>query len=782
MTREKCVKKVIKRNDEIVAFDQSKITSAIAGAMKAVGEDEKQAKTMSNLVMLELVKKYHGRTIPAVEAIQDVVEQVLMQNDQTKAAKAYILYRDRHKKIRDAHELVLDIQETMDGYLKQNDWRVNENSNVNYSLGGLILHNSGTITANYWLKNIYPEEVANAHRDGDFHIHDLSMFSGYCAGWSLRQLLLEGLGGVRGKINSRPPRHLSTAVNQMINFLGTMQNEWAGAQAFSSFDTFLAPFVIVDNMEYKQVKQCIQSFVFSMNTPSRWGSQSPFTNITLDWVPPHDLADKKVVVGGEELDFTYADCQEGMDMINKAFIEVMMEGDADGRGFSYPIPTYNITRDFDWDTENANLLFKMTAQFGTPYFQNFINSDLDPSDVRSMCCRLQLDKRELRNRGGGLFGADEFTGSIGVVTINLPRLGYLSKTREEFYRRLDDLMDKARDSLEIKRRIVNNLMDQGLFPYTKRYLKHLNNHFSTIGINGMHECCLNFLGKPITDDEGLKFSEDVLVHMRERLADYQELTGNLYNLEATPAEGTSYRLARQDRKRFKDIIQSGIDEPFYTNSTHLPVDYTEDIFAALDLQDRLQTKYTGGTVLHGFLGESIQDVEVCKNLVRKIASGYKLPFFSISPSFTVCEEHGRMAGEHFKCPQCDRETEVYSRIVGYYRPVHAWNKGKKEEFKHRKTYTLDEGTRVVANETPKFKFFYSDNCTKCPPVKEYIKDLGIKGDFINVSVPKGLEQAQTYNVRSLPSVIFLDGEAVTGTAQTVQGIRECLSRQSSASL
>ena len=552
---------------------------------------------------------------------------------------------------------MLDINKTMDGYLSQSDWRVKENANVNFSLGGLILHNSGSITANYWLKNIYTPEIANAHRTAAFHIHDLSMFSGYCAGWSIRQLIAEGLGGVPDKITSKPATHLSTLIQQIVNFLGIMQNEWAGAQAFSSFDTYLAPFIRTDKLTEREVKQCLQSFVYGVNTPSRWGSQAPFTNVTLDWVCPDDLRNKKAIVGGVERDFTYGDCQAEMNVINKLFIELMLEGDANGRGFQYPIPTYNITRDFDWDSENARLLFEMTARYGTPYFQNFISSDLNPGDVRSMCCRLQLDKRELRKRGGGLFGSDEFTGSIGVVTINLPQIGYLAKNEAEFFARLNELMDLAKQSLVIKRKVVNRLLEGGLFPYTKRYLQNLNNHFSTIGICGMNECCLNFLGKDISTAEGKEFAEKVLIHMRQRLADYQEETGDLFNLEATPAESTSYRLARHDKEQFPDIITSGDADPFYTNSTWLPVDYTADVFEALDHQESLQTKYTGGTVIHIFMGEAIKDWHACRDLVKAVASNYKIPYFTISPTFSVCSVHGYIEGEHFECPKCKEEKK-----------------------------------------------------------------------------------------------------------------------------
>ncbi|HAC32412.1 MAG TPA: ribonucleoside triphosphate reductase, partial [Treponema sp.] len=601
-------RQVVKRNGSIEKYDRTKIENAIAKAIAAVGRisDADKAKELTDKVEEKLRIILAGRrahSIPAIEEIQDVVENVLIESKEVEVAKAYILYRAKHEAIRDSKSLMLDINATMDGYLAQSDWRVKENANVNFSLGGLILHNSGTVTANYWLKNIYTPEIAEAHKTCAFHIHDLSMFSGYCAGWSLRQLIQEGLGGVADKITSKPAAHLSTLVNQIVNFLGIMQNEWAGAQAFSSFDTYLAPFVKADKLDYKGVRQCIQSYIYGVNTPSRWGSQAPFTNITLDWVCPQDLKDKPAIVGGKEQDFKYGDCQKEMDMINKAFIELMLEGDAEGRGFGYPIPTYNITKNFDWNSENAQLLFEMTSAYGTPYFQNFINSDLDPSDVRSMCCRLRLDKRELRKRGGGLFGSDEFTGSLGVVTINLPQIGYLAKTEEEFFVRLDYLMDLAKQSLCIKRKVIQKLLDNGLFPYTRRYLKTLNNHFNTIGLCGMNECCLNFLGVNIVDPKGYDFACKVLDHMRERMQDYQEKTGELFNLEATPAESTSYRLARHDKTNYPDIITSGKDEPYYTNSSQLPVDYTSDVFEALDHQEKLQTRYTGGTVFHTFMGE-----------------------------------------------------------------------------------------------------------------------------------------------------------------------------------
>ncbi|MBN2738308.1 MAG: ribonucleoside triphosphate reductase [Spirochaetales bacterium] len=657
------VKNIIKRDGRLERYNRQKISDAIHKAIIAVRghEDPQKAEQITLLVETQLQKfmeERHPNSAPAIEEIQDIVEDILIEEKEKDIAKAYILYRAKHDIIRDAQKLMLDINTTMDGYLSQSDWRVKENANVNFSLGGLILHNSGTITANYWLKNIYPEEIAAAHRNADFHIHDLSMFSGYCAGWSLRQLIEQGLGGVPDKITSTPAKHLSTLVSQIVNFLGIMQNEWAGAQALSSFDTYLAPFVKADKLSYTEVAQCIQSFIFGVNTPSRWGSQAPFTNITMDWVVPEDLKYMPALLGGEEQDFTYGDCQNEMDIINRAFIDLLIAGDANGRGFQYPIPTYNITSDFDWDSENAQLLFEMTAKYGTPYFQNFINSDLNPGDVRSMCCRLQLDKRELRKRGGGLFGADEFTGSIGVVTINLPRIGYLARNRADFFKRLDHLMDLAAESLVIKRKVINRLMENGLFPYSRRYLKHLNNHFSTIGVSGMNECLLNFMNKDVGTEEGKSFAVDILDYMRNRLSDYQQETGDLFNLEATPAESTSYRLAMHDKKKYPNIVTAGMDEPYYTNSTQLPVNYTDDIFEALDLQEELQTRYTGGTVFHAFLGEAVSDWKACRNLVKTVATNYRLPYFTISPTFSICPVHGYLPGEQFNCPICKEEEKM----------------------------------------------------------------------------------------------------------------------------
>ncbi len=645
--------KVQKRNGTIVDFDKSKISDAVFRAAQTVGgKNENIAHDVTNKVIYYIKGKIANDDIPSVEDIQDAVEKVLIEEGHARTAKAYILYRRQHEKFRDTKELFVDINEIMDGYLKQSDWRVNENSNINYSHSGLLLHLAGSVIANYTLNNIYPMEIGDLHKSGDMHIHDLSMgIAGYCAGWSIRQILHEGFNGVPRKVNSKPPKHLNAALWQLINFLGTLQNEWAGAMAFSSFDTYLAPYIKKDNLSYEAVKQMLQGFIFNMNVPTRWGGQTPFSNITLDWVVPNDMKEQKVIIGGKTMDFTYGDCQPELDMMNKAFIEVMCKGDADGRIFTFPIPTYNVTKDFNWDSENANLLFEMTAKYGTPYFQNFINSELDPSDVRSMCCRLQMDMRELRSRGGGLFGAVEMTGSIGVVTINLPRIGFNSKSKEDFLSRIGYLMDRAKDSLEMKRKIVDQNLNSGLLPYTKRYLGHLDNHFSTIGLVGMNEALRNFNGDNITTETGVVFAKEVLEYMRSKLSDFQEETGHIYNLEATPAEGTSYRFARIDKKKFPSIISAGNAEvPYYTNSTQLPVGYTNDIFEALELQDGLQCLYTGGTVLHGFMGEQISSVEACKELVKKIAYNFKLPYFTITPTFSICPEHGYIPGKHHECP------------------------------------------------------------------------------------------------------------------------------------
>ena len=685
---------VIKRDGEVAAFQLSKITQAIEKAFQA--QEKQYTPDMMEMLGLRVTADFQNKIKKdqvSVEDIQDSVENVLIQCGYSEVAKAYILYRKQREKVRNMKSTILDYKEIVNSYVKVEDWRVKENSTVTYSVGGLILSNSGAVTANYWLSEIYDKEIADAHRNADIHIHDLSMLTGYCAGWSLKQLIKEGLGGIEGKITSAPAKHLSVLCNQMVNFLGIMQNEWAGAQAFSSFDTYLAPFVKADQLTYPEVKKCIEAFIYGVNTPSRWGTQAPFSNITLDWTVPDDLAELPAIVGGKEMDFKYKDCKKEMDMVNKAFIETMIEGDANGRGFQYPIPTYSITKEFDWsDTENNRLLFEMTSKYGTPYFSNYINSDMQPSDVRSMCCRLRLDLRELRKKTGGYFGSGESTGSVGVVTINMPRIAYLSQDEDEFYQRLDRLMDISARSLHIKREVIGKLLDEGLYPYTKRYLGSFDNHFSTIGLVGMNEAGLNarWLRADMADEKTQKFTKDVLNHMRERLSDYQEEYGELYNLEATPAESTAYRLAKHDKKHYPDIITAGHegDTPYYTNSSHLPVDYTSDIFDALDVQDELQTLYTSGTVFHAFLGEKLPDWKAAATLVRKIAENYRLPYYTLSPTYSVCKEHGYIAGEHFICPICGKKAEVYSRITGYYRPVQNWNDGKAQEYKNRTVYDI----------------------------------------------------------------------------------------------
>ena len=711
-----------------------------------------------------------------------------------KTAKAYILYRRQHANVRETKDTLLDYKKLIDGYIgTEKDWRVKENSTVTLSVGGLILSNSGAVTANYWLSEVYDEDVADAHRNCFMHIHDLSMLTGYCAGWSLKQLIQEGLGGVPDRITSAPAKHLTTLCNQMVNFLGIMQNEWAGAQAFSSFDTYLAPFVKVDNLSYKDVKQSIQSFIYGVNTPSRWGTQAPFTNVTLDWTVPEDMINMPALVGGKEMDFTYGDCKAEMDMVNKAFIEIMIEGDANGRGFQYPIPTYSITKDFDWsETENNKLLFEMTAKYGTPYFSNYINSDMNPSDVRSMCCRLRLDLRELRKKGGGFFGSGESTGSIGVVTLNLPRIAYLSSTKEEFYNMLDKYMDIAARSLDTKRKVINRLLEEGLYPYTKRYLGAFNNHFSTIGLVGMNETIINakWIDSDITKPEGRDFSIEVLNHMRDRLSDYQEMYGDLFNLEATPAESTTYRFAKHDTEEFADIITAACKDqaPYYTNSTHLPVNYTEDIFDALEMEDEMQTLYTSGTVFHGFLGERMPDWKAAANLVKKIAYNFKLPYYTLSPTYSICESHGYIAGEHFSCPHCGKATEVYSRITGYYRPVRNWNDGKSSEFENRKTYEPEElfsvnrnlleeagvemprvGTQTLGRanrvESPasnsdaeKVILVTTKTCPNCQAAKNYLNQAGIEYDVILADEADGAEIAVQYNISAAPTLIVQSGE------------------------
>ena len=686
---------VIKRDGEIAEFNLNKITEAIKKAFKATKKDftHEILELLSLRVTADFQSKMEQGKI-SVEQIQDSVEHVLEETGYTDVAKAYILYRKQREKIRNMKNTILDYKDVVNSYVKVEDWRVKENSTVTYSVGGLILSNSGAITANYWLSEIYDTEIAEAHRSGDIHLHDLSMLTGYCAGWSLKQLIQEGLGGIPGKITSSPAKHLSVLCNQMVNFLGIMQNEWAGAQAFSSFDTYLAPFVRVDKLDYPAVKKCIESFIYGVNTPSRWGTQAPFSNITLDWTVPDDMANMPAIVGGKEMDFTYGDCKKEMDMINKAFIETMIEGDANGRGFQYPIPTYSITKDFDWsDTENNRLLFEMTSKYGTPYFSNYINSDMQPSDVRSMCCRLRLDLRELRKKTGGFFGAGESTGSVGVVTINIPRIAYLARDEQDFYERLDHMMDVAARSLKVKREVITKLLDGGLYPYTKRYLGTFANHFSTIGLIGMNEACLNakWIRKDLVSSEGQKFTKEVLNHMKNRLVIYQEEYGDLYNLEATPAESTTYRLAKHDKAKYPDIITAGCEKdgtPYYTNSSHLPVSYTSDVFDALDIQDELQTIYTSGTVFHAFLGEKMPDWKAAAKLVRTIAENYKLPYYTLSPTYSICKEHGYLTGEHFTCPVCGEKAEVYSRITGYYRPVQNWNDGKTQEYKDRRMYDV----------------------------------------------------------------------------------------------
>ena len=663
---------VIKRNGETTDFTLTKISDAIIKAFRAT--DVQYSNDVVDLLTLRVTADFQSKVKDDgihVEDIQDSVEKVLEQAGYTEAAKAFILYRKQREKLRTMKSTILDYKDVVNSYVKIEDWRVKENSTVTYSVGGLILSNSGAVTANYWLSEIYDEEIANAHRNADIHIHDLSMLTGYCAGWSLKQLITEGLGGITGKITSAPAAHLSVLCNQMVNFLGIMQNEWAGAQAFSSFDTYLAPFVKADNLSYKEVKKCIEAFVYGVNTPSRWGTQAPFSNITLDWTVPADLAELPAIVGGKEMDFCYKDCKKEMDMVNKAFIETMIEGDANGRGFQYPIPTYSITRDFDWsDTENNRLLFEMTSKYGTPYFSNYINSDMEPSDVRSMCCRLRLDLRELRKKSGGFFGSGESTGSVGVVTINMPRIAYLATDEDDFFRRLNKLMDIAARSLKIKRDVITKLLNEGLYPYTRRYLGTFDNHFSTIGLIGMNEVGLNanWLRADMTDRRTQEFTKKVLNHMRERLSDYQEMYGDLYNLEATPAESTTYRLAKHDKELYPSIKTAGAsgDTPYYTNSSHLPVDYTTDIFDALDIQDELQTLYTSGTVFHAFLGEKLPDWKAAADLVRTIANNYKLPYFTLSPTYSICKEHGYLTGEQAVCPHCGAPTEIYSRITGYF--------------------------------------------------------------------------------------------------------------------
>ena len=772
---------VLKRDGGTVEFEISKISAAMLKAFEAVGRNTHPS--VINMLSLQVSADFEPKIKDdkiAVEDIQDSVEKVLSETGYADVAKAYILYRKQREKVRNVNSALLNYKDLVDNYLKINDWRVKENSTVTYSVGGLILSNSGAITANYWLSEIYDEEIAQAHRKADIHIHDLSMLTGYCAGWSLKQLIQEGLGGVPGKITSSPASHLSTLCNQMVNFLGIMQNEWAGAQAFSSFDTYLAPFVKVDNLTQKEVKQCIQSFVYGVNTPSRWGTQAPFSNITLDWTVPADLKDLPAIVGGKEMDFTYGDCKKEMDMVNKAFIEIMIEGDANGRGFQYPIPTYSITSNFDWsETENNKLLFEMTAKYGTPYFSNYINSDMEPSDVRSMCCRLRLDLRELRKKSGGFFGSGESTGSVGVVTINLPRIAYLAENEQDFYTRLDKLMDISARSLKTKRQVITQLLENGLYPYTKRYLGTFANHFSTIGLIGMNEVGLNakWLKADLTSEKVQKFAQEVLDHMRERLSDYQEAYGDLYNLEATPAESTTYRFAKHDKEHYPDIITANENgTPYYTNSSHLPVGYTEDIFTALEIQDELQTRYTSGTVFHAFLGEKLSDWKSAATLVRKIAENFKLPYYTMSPTYSVCAEHGYLPGEQYTCPHCGKEAEVYSRITGYYRPVKNWNDGKSQEYKDRKVY--DIGSSVLKKEAPKQEakkeeaccceapaqvagnakaiLFSRVTCPNCRVAETQLQKAGVA--YEKLIADENVELCRKYGVKGAPTLVITDGE------------------------
>ena len=770
---------VVKRDGETAEFCLKKITEAIKKAFRATGNEfnDEILELLSLRVTADFQPRMKDGSI-SVEEIQDSVEHVLEQTGYTDVAKAYILYRKQREKIRSMNSALLNYKDVVNSYVKVEDWRVKENSTVTYSVGGLILSNSGAVTANYWLSEIYDQEIADAHRNADIHIHDLSVLTGYCAGWSLKQLLMEGLGGIPGKITSAPAKHLSVLCNQMVNFLGIMQNEWAGAQAFSSFDTYLAPFVKADHLSYGEVKKCIESFIYGVNTPSRWGTQAPFSNITLDWTVPDDMAEMNAIVGGREMDFKYKDCKAEMDMVNRAFIETMIEGDANGRGFQYPIPTYSITKDFDWsDTENNRLLFEMTSKYGTPYFSNYINSDMQPSDVRSMCCRLRLDLRELRRKTGGFFGSGESTGSVGVVTINIPRIAYLAEDEADFYRRLDRMMDISARSLKTKREVITKLLEQGLYPYTKRYLGTFENHFSTIGLIGMNEAGLNarWIRKDMTQPECQRFTREVLDHMRERLSDYQEEYGDLYNLEATPAESTTYRLAKHDKERYPDIITAGKEgeTPYYTNSSHLPVGYTEDIFDALDIQDELQTRYTSGTVFHAFLGEKLPDWKAAASLVRTIAQNYKLPYYTLSPTYSICKSHGYLAGEHFTCPICKQKAEVYSRITGYYRPVQNWNEGKLQEYKDRITY--DTGKSVLKKEPvsmrpverveaesqnesgeglkkkPQLYLFTTRTCPNCRTAKEFLKGV----DYQIIDAEEHPELAEKFGIMQAPTLVLV---------------------------
>lgn len=762
------ISKVRKRDGRVVEFAPEKIVNAIYNAAQSVAikegrtTDKKEAEELTEKVITVLEYQFSEREIPTVEELQDIVERVLIKSGHAKTAKAYILYRQQHAKLREAKDMFVDVGKTINAYVRQEDWKVKENSSEQYSFSGLLLYSAGKVIANYALNEIYTPDVKDAHVKGYFHIHDLSnAVIGYCAGWSLKKLLEMGFGGVPSKVDCKPAKHLNTVIHQMVNYIGCLQMEFAGAQAFSSVDTLLAPFIKTDGLTFKETKQCIQQLVFSLNIPSRWGSQYPFSNLTFDWTVPEDMKDKQAIVGGKKQDFTYADCQKEMDMINKAFLEVMLQGDAKGRIFTFPIPTYNLTKNFDWDSDNANLLFEATAKYGLPYFQNYVGSNLDPKSIRAMCCRLNLDQNQLIKRPGGMWGPGDATGSVGVVTINLNRLGYEAKTKEELLEKLGYYMGLAKNSLEIKRKMVERNLKNGLMPFTKVYLGTFRNHFSTIGLCGMNECCLNFLGKDLSTDEATSFAVDVLGFMRDKLVEFQQETGSLYNLEATPAESTSYRLARLDKKMYPEIITSGDKEPYLTNSTQLPVDHTDDPLKAIEHQNKIQPLYTGGTIFHTFMGEKLTSGEACKQLVKKIASNTRLPYFSITPTFSICQEHGYIKGEHFKCPDCGSATEVYSRVVGYYRPVQQWNNGKREEFKDRLEYLEDKGingeikvkvayeeggttseAEFVTNSgsvIKKYRIFTLPNCDKCAAAKAYLSDK-VVGQTVDLGSDDGLKE------------------------------------------
>jgi ribonucleoside-triphosphate reductase len=763
------ISKIRKRDGRIVEFAPEKITNAIYKAAQGVAikegktTDKKAAEEICNKAITILEYQFTEKEVPTVEEAQDVVEKVLIKSGHAKTAKSYIIYRQQHAKLRETKDMLVDVGKTINSYMHQEDWKVRENSNEDYSFSGLLLYAAGKVIGNYALNEIYTPEIKDAHVKGYFHIHDLSnAVIGYCAGWSLKKLLKMGFGGIPNKVDCKPAKHLNTVIHQMVNYIGCLQMEFAGAQAFSSVDTLLAPFVKIDNLSYKETKQCIQQLIFSLNIPSRWGSQYPFSNLTFDWVMPSDMKDDKAIVGGVEQDFTYNECGKEMDMINKAFLEVMLEGDAKGRIFTFPIPTYNLTKDFDWDSDNANLLFEATAKYGLPYFMNYVGSDLDPKSIRAMCCRLNLDQNQLIKRPGGMWGPGDATGSVGVVTINLNRLGYEAKSKDEFFEKISYYMGLAKNSLEIKRVMVEKNLKNGLMPFTKIYLGTFKNHFSTIGLCGMNECCLNFVGKDLSTKEGTEFAVETLKFMRDKLVDFQQETNNLYNLEATPAESTAYRLARLDKKMYPDIITAGENEPYLTNSSQLPVDKTDNVIEAIEHQDKIQHLYTGGTIFHTFMGEKISSGEACKQLVKKIASNTQLPYFTITPTFSICNDHGYITGEHFKCPTCNSETEVYSRIVGYYRPVKQWNVGKKEEFKDRLEYTeekaLNEKMEVVVETdgtvcaeehdflsnngsvVSRFRVFSLPNCDKCAAAKEYLAGTQVAGETVDLGSDEGLKE------------------------------------------